>query len=347
MPIPEFEAFRSTALHCILRQICRTPTSLQVSGFSFPISHFRAEDLTPAEMHFMVKTGADKFNVEDRKIIRSHVMKGKNLGKIRPPRRRRDLDWDDLRQNVLSSLPSPSDSDTSSPATTKGRDGSSSPRASSSSSTTPLSECYPVILSPASIPRKFGSVASAICFADSVKPATVDVVLQCEFLPIQFHALHLPVITTTQLTPDTHPVSSIAKQLLFPLETCIFFERRAENWIAPLAIDPAYLHAKIFTSLYYFDVILPRRSSHASQRTWNHHHKALSLLRERLLYGSDDARLSNNTVSVVLSLAGHAFWTGDVRSARNHMEGMRKIASLRGGLSAFRDNEKLLAEILR
>jgi hypothetical protein len=125
------------------------------------------------------------------------------------------------------------------------------------------------------------------------------------------------------------------------------FEKRAENWIAPLALDPAYLHAKIFTSLYYFDVILPRRSSHENQLTLHHHHKALSLLRERLLYCNDDARLSNNTVSVVLGLAGHAFWTGDLRSATNHMEGMRKIANLRGGLSTFRDNEKLLAEILR
>jgi len=64
-----------------------------------------------------------------------------------------------------------------------------------------------------------------------------------------------------------NPVSSIAKQILFPLEICIFFDRRAESWIAPLAVDPAYLHAKIFTSLYYFDVVLSRRPSLASQRT--------------------------------------------------------------------------------
>jgi hypothetical protein len=159
-------------------------------------------------MHFMVKTGADKFNPEDRKIIRSHVMKGKNLGKIRPPRRRRDLDWDDLRQNVLSSSPSPSDSDTSSP--TKGRDKSSSQRASSS--TTPISECYPVILSPASIPRKFGSVASAICFADLVKPATVDVVLQCESLPTQFNALHPSPSRHDDSTNPQHALSLLHRQ---------------------------------------------------------------------------------------------------------------------------------------
>jgi hypothetical protein len=134
---------------------------------------------------------------------------------------------------------------------------------------------------------------------------------------------------------------------LFPLEICIFFERRAENWIAALAVDPAYLHAKIFTSMYYFDVVLFRRSSLAIQRTLRHHLKTLKLLRERFLYGDDDVRLSNNTVSAVLSLAGHAFWTGDSKSAMHHLEGLCKIVILRGGVTAFRDNAKLLVEIFR
>jgi hypothetical protein len=49
----------------------------------------------------MVKTGVDKFNSEDRKLIRSHAVKGKNLGKIRPPRRRGDLNRADLREVLL------------------------------------------------------------------------------------------------------------------------------------------------------------------------------------------------------------------------------------------------------
>ncbi|MCJ1431347.1 hypothetical protein MMC27_000698 [Xylographa pallens] len=259
----------------------------------------------------MVKTGVDKFNPEDRKLIRSHVMKGKNLGKVRPSRRARDLNETDSRQDVSVSC-----SDTASPA--RGRDGSSLPQ--TSTSTTLASDFHPVIEPPATVPRKFGSTASAIRFADSIEPAMVEVVLQ---------------------------FSSIAKQLLFPLETCIFFEKRAENWIAPLAVDPAYLHAMIFTSMYYFEVIQPRRSSHTSQRMLYHHHQALSLLREKLLDRLDDTQLSNNTLSVVLSFAGSAFWTGDLRFATNHIEGMRKIANLRGGLSTFKNNEKLLVEILR
>ena len=140
-----------------------------------------------AELHFMVKTGVEKFNPEDRKLIRSHVMKGKNLGKIRPSRRG--------RQDVLSS--SSSCSDTSSPDRTRGRDGSSLSRPSSSSTTHPTpdsesslpptssSSTHPTPRSPATIPRQFGSVASAVCFADSVQPATVDVVLQCEYLLVR------------------------------------------------------------------------------------------------------------------------------------------------------------------
>jgi hypothetical protein len=147
--------------------------------------------------------------------------------------------------------------------------------------------------------------------------------------------------------PVPNPVSSIAKQILFPLEICILFERRGEAWIAPLAVNPAYLHAKIFTSLYYFDVVLPRRSSLANQRTLRHYFKTLRLLHERVLYDDNEVRLSNNTVAAVLGLAGHAYWTGDSKSATHHMEGLCKMVNLRGGVTTFRDNVKLLAEILR
>ena len=141
----------------------------------------------------MVKTGVDQFTPEDRKLIRSHVMKGKNLGKIRPPRSRADLNVVDWRQDASSS--SSNGADTAS--LDGGREGSSS--------TTPISECSSVVRSPATVPRKFGSVASAICFADSVMPATVEVVLRCEQL-IPF--VHLIVVETTKLIPDNQSLPS-------------------------------------------------------------------------------------------------------------------------------------------
>ncbi|KAI0424454.1 hypothetical protein F5Y09DRAFT_324341 [Xylaria sp. FL1042] len=268
----------------------------------------------PAELCFMVKTTTDEFNPEDRKLIRSHVMKGKNLGKMRPLGSRRHLNSADTRENVTLQL-------SSSGVSSYGRGNRNASSSRISSSSAPHTERHTGIRVPESIPPRFGSVASTMCLADStMKPERVEVVLQ---------------------------FSTIAKQLLFPMETCIFFDRRAENWIAPLALDPAFLHASIFASLYLFDAILPQGSSRETHRIMYHYHKTVSILRKRLLFDDDEVRLSNNTVNVVLRLAGHAFSAGDLKSAMNHMQGIQRIVNLRGGLSSFRGNEKLAAEILR
>ncbi|KAI1753958.1 hypothetical protein F4782DRAFT_494595 [Xylaria castorea] len=260
-----------------------------------------------SELRFMVKTSLDGFNPEDRKLIRSHVMKGKNLGKMRPLGSRKQPNLADAQKNtvLLSSGSGATEHDGTNDSTSLLRISSEQPTG---------------IQTLESIPPMVGSVASTMHLADSVKPATVEVVLQ---------------------------FSSIAKPLLFPMEKCIFFDRRAENWIAPLAIDSAFLHVNIFTSLYYYDAILPRRPFRESQRVRHHYHKAVTLLRERLLCDDNDKRLSNNTISIVLSFAGQAFTAGDLKSAMNHIQGIRKIIDLRGGFSSITGNEKLINEILR
>ncbi|KAI0183963.1 hypothetical protein EV127DRAFT_252746 [Xylaria flabelliformis] len=254
------------------------------------------------ELCFMVKTSMDGFNPEDRKLIRSHVMKGKNLGRMRPLGSRKHQHHSDERENKYDDI----------------SDNSSLSRISSRSP--PHSEHQTSALALESIPPRVGSVASTMHLADTVKPATIEVVLQ---------------------------FSSIAKPLLFPMETCIFFDRRAENWIAPLALDPAFLHVSIFTSLYYYDAVVPRRPFRESQRVRHHYQKAVSLLRQRLLCDDNNIRLSNNTISIVLSFAGQAFTSGDLKSAINHIQGIQKIVDLRGGFSSIIGNEKLINEILR
>lgn len=63
--------------------------------------------------------------------------------------------------------------------------------------------------------------------------------------------------------------------------------------------------------------------------------------------GCMKAKLSDNTISVALTLAWHAFWAGDAASAANQVQGIHKIISLRGGLHTFESNQKLPMEILR
>ncbi|KAI3333178.1 hypothetical protein F4824DRAFT_491169 [Ustulina deusta] len=265
------------------------------------------------ELHFMVKTSMDEFKPEDRKLIRSHVMKGKNLGRMRALGSRRHLNSADTRESPATSSSS--------------RDASSCDGSNGNASLPGISsgspqhhECRTCIQATASIPLGIGSVASTMRLADSAKPEMVEVVIQ---------------------------FSSIAKKLLFQMEKCIFFDRRVENWVAPIAVDSAFLHASIFTSLSHFDAILPHSLSCENQRMIYHYHKTVSLLRKRLLFDNDEIRLSNNTVSVVLRLADQAFRAGDLKSALNHIQGIRRIINLRGGLSTFRGSEKLATEILR
>ena len=103
----------------------------------------------------------------------------------------------------------------------------------------------------------------------------------------------------------------------------------------------------IFVSQFYFDAILPGKVSPVRQQSISQFLETVKLLRERLLYGTNDARLSFTTIFVVISLIGYALLVGDLEAARHHMEGLKTIIDLRGGLNSFRSNPKLLIEVLR
>lgn len=220
---------------------------------------------------FVVTTSVEKPDLEVRKLIRSHVMLGKNLGKImrrRPGKQKQHVDAGQRLGNI---------------------------------------------------PPKVGSDLSTIRLADAVEPYKIDVILR---------------------------FSSIAKQALYPLHSCILFEKKEETWIEPLAFDPAYLNAMIFTTLDYFETLRHCDQSTVSQRTLPHFLRTIQLLRRRLLQESDKA-LTTPTIATILALAAHAHFVGDFKSAEYHLGGLRKIVNLKGGVTTFNDNAKLLVEILR
>ncbi|KAI1149271.1 hypothetical protein F4825DRAFT_431091 [Nemania diffusa] len=196
-----------------------------------------------------------------------------------------------------------------------GPDSSKSSPESQANSTDSLSTAS----APESIPSKVGSDLSTVQFADSVDPSTVEIVLR---------------------------FSSIAKQALYPLESCISFDKRdSKMWLDPLSYDSAYLHAMIFTTHDYFDLLLNRV---ASRKSLLHLGRALELLRERLLReDTGQAKISTLTASVVLALTGHALMKSEYAVAKHHMEGLHHIINLKGGITLFRDSTKLLIEILR
>ena len=108
-------------------------------------------------MPFVVSTSTEKPDPEVRKLIRSHVMLGKNQGKTRRPRKR----------EVMNSV------DKSSHDQDLGRSSESS-----------------IIASHSVIPPKVGSNLSTVQFAEAVEPEKVEVVLRCEL-----RSLPTPTVT--------------------------------------------------------------------------------------------------------------------------------------------------------
>ncbi|KAH8811000.1 hypothetical protein F5884DRAFT_749398 [Xylogone sp. PMI_703] len=170
------------------------------------------------------------------------------------------------------------------------------------------------------IPMKIGSDLSFTQFADTIEPSMAASMLK---------------------------FSSIAKKALFPLEGDIKFYNKQEEWFEPLKFDAAYLHAMAFGAQSFFSWVLGDQAFSSSQVAFLHFMKALQLLRERLEFGDEIEKVSNTTIYVVLTLATHAHMVGEHESAKDHMIGFRKMVSIRGGITTFRSNMKLLIEILR
>lgn len=234
----------------------------------------------------MVATDLQKPDLSTRKFIRSHVMLGKNAGRVLSQRRKKP-----------SPVPDVDEVDD-------------------------IEHAEEIALSPAS--RRFITKRSVLPPAVDIEPSKMNAILQ---------------------------FSAIAKQVLFPLEPCIFFENRAEEWIGPLSTDPAYLHCLIFTSQYFFDAKLAKsRGSDVpiNRDTMSHFVKGIRMLSDRMSSNRDSMQLSNATAAAVMGLSSYALVTCDLVFAERHMLGLQKIVTLRGGFKTFfGGSEKLLVEILR
>ena len=152
------------------------------------------------------------------------------------------------------------------------------------------------------------------------------------------------------LLSDKIKVSFIAKRVMYPLEKYITFHKKAKvdtAWVELLTSDAAYMHAAVFASQAYIVHSSARPTPVASRQAIIHQSEALRLLRERLSLPSREEGLSDSTILVVLYFALHAHFTDDYVTAKNHMDGLHKIVTMRGGLVAFEHNIKLIIELLK
>jgi hypothetical protein len=142
------------------------------------------------------------------------------------------------------------------------------------------------------------------------------------------------------------PVSTVATKVIYPLLAAIGFQADHEERLYPIARDAVALHITAFAVEAFIDKVLRRREKMVNVAAMLHFQKGLRLLRERLLGDDDEDKISDGTMSVVLKLAGTAHFEGDYQTAKHHMDGLRNMVDLRGGLDVFK-GKQLHMEMLR
>ncbi|KAJ5587588.1 uncharacterized protein N7459_003353 [Penicillium hispanicum] len=173
------------------------------------------------------------------------------------------------------------------------------------------------------IPQKVGDELSFTRFAAPVEPPLLRDVLKFSFM---------------------------AKKILYPLESCIIFHKKDTVdtvWFDLLTHDDAYMHSVVFLCQAYFFLVSGQETPATERKAMVHYSQTLRLLRERLSISAAQSQVSDATILVVLYLAGHAHLVNDFGSAQHHLQGLRKLVDMRGGLYAFSYNTKLITELLK
>lgn len=133
---------------------------------------------------------------------------------------------------------------------------------------------------------------------------------------------------------------------MFPLLVVIDFGQRDPSYFDLLKFDATYYHLTLFAAEAFIDTVLGRQNLQLNNKATRHFVIGVQLLREKLLLGDEDIKISDSTIRVILLLATGAHHKGDYVTAKKHMDGLRKIIDLRGGATVFR-YKKLLQEMAR
>ena len=123
------------------------------------------------------------------------------------------------------------------------------------------------------------------------------------------------------------------------------FHTNYAGLLEPLASDAAYLHAAALGTHIYIGLMFdkPEFVEDASP----HFPKALRLLRKRLASADESEKTSDSTIIVVVALALYARTRREYVTARHHIQGILKMAELRGSITGIHDRAMLAMEVFR
>lgn len=128
------------------------------------------------------------------------------------------------------------------------------------------------------------------------------------------------------------------------LESCLIFDGPKSRWIEYISQDSSFLQAIILLAQSHAS--LARGSYHSSRADQAQLSQTMQLLRRKITGEDTEVMHSETTLFTMIVLATHALIASEHMSARLHLEAIRKVVDINGGLSGIMQT-KLRLEICR
>lgn len=157
------------------------------------------------------------------------------------------------------------------------------------------------------------------------------------------------------LTPHRSVFTAI-KETMYPVEWCFSPDSTQSCWFQWLFVDLAYYYSCLFVVSSLQDLyraiqqpalVSPSsdESKKFSQQTARYLWRTIELLQKRL--ENPESQLEDVTVATVVSLAMAADAAGDVEGTKAHVNGLKRMVRMRGGIKGMMSNRHVLTKICR
>lgn len=250
---------------------------------------------------------------EDRKLIRSHVMRGKNTRKRRP-------------LGLLSrGAPAVTAATPSSEDCVEGND--------PTGRKLPCNDSFTWCGEPSLIPRAV-STFNFITFPEEIDVKARSMLCTCKSLRPR-SGTYTPVDMIFD-ADFTH-----LKGNMYPIARYSFSDAADAYWFDWIQVDLAYLHSILFTMSFFYDTL----SGQESETTRYYLCRAIRELNKQL--ADSETALSDSTSTVVMAMVLISACFGDLESAHIHMAGLKRIIALRGGIASYKSRPLLQAKLYR
>jgi hypothetical protein len=279
---------------------------------------------------FVPADGLGGTTAENRKLIRSHCMLGKNKKKHKGGKKTPTRDHGTVvRQQPRTGASVPHAASAAEiSGDLLGLSGPYGERASPSYSQS--SGTTPEVQTPAPTDDTFSSLSP---LSSPSSPIGIP-------SAFTFHTFAREIDTRSQEL--LHKYFFVARRVFYPIQFCVYSDTSLFTWFEWMFYDAAYLES-ILLGMSAMDDFC--RRTPPSKLTYSQMRATITALNQRL--SDPDLYLSDSTIAVVMGLAELSGLWADETATKAHVSGFQRLVRLRGGITSFASNTKLQIKIGR